>query len=146
MSLLFAKQKYSDVSITQLWFYKVWTFHYFSKGTRILPWSFRILQDKGVRIDVRERDDRDWEEKMPVWTIRPFQSSAAPLQLPHNLQNPIFEAVPKGHMCPHFILTQNVFPCSCSRSKSPKGSHTQEFQRPKPTLCALRRNHQQGKE
>lgn len=134
--LLFVKQKYSDVSITQFWFYKVWTFHYFSKGTRILPWSFRILQDKGVRIDVRERNDRDWRRRVTVWTIQePFQSSAAPLQLPHNLQNPIFEAVPKGHMCSHFYPHPECFPLLLFKVQISKVP-THKNSKAKAPLCA----------
>ena len=139
--LLFVKQKCSDVSVIQLWFYKVWTFHYFSKGTRILPWSFRILQDKGVRIDVREMDDRDWGRRVTVWTIQePFQSSATPLQLTHNLQNPIFEAVPKGHICPHFYPHPECFPLLLFKVQISKSFPHTQIPRPK-LLCALRRNH-----
>lgn len=72
--LLFVKQECGDSHYPTVSNFAGSTLHCFPKGTRILPWAFRILQDEGVGIEVQERDgerrqdlrEKDLRERSPT--------------------------------------------------------------------------------
>lgn len=95
--VLFVKQKYSDISITQLpVILQGLNFHYFPKGTGILPWDFRILQDDDLGAEYWKRDVERWKEEGQglgrksdsVENPRAHAISSKPLKLPQVFKTP----------------------------------------------------------